>query len=233
MVWLLYSRAWDTRLHVYRAIKCLDPNLSVHPQIRDRFEVETRTMASINHPNIVAVQDIGNEGVRFFIMMELLTGGSLWDRVEKHGVLHPQYAIDAAIAMAKGLGAAHDKIIHRDVKPHNVLISKDGIPKVTDFGIARIDDGTSKTKTGAVMGTLNYMAPEQPSICPTATAVSDLYAVGVSLYAMMTGHSNEDLFEEEEQDIAFSNFDDNIATFLRKGLSQRPEKASCRCERHD
>ena len=118
-------QAWDTRLHIRRAVKCLDPGLSVHPQIRDRFEAEARTMASLHHPNIVAVHDIGNEGARFFIVMEMLTGGSLMDRVELHGVLHPQQACDAAIAMARGLGAAHARsIVHRDVKPHNVLISR-------------------------------------------------------------------------------------------------------------
>ena len=196
----------DNRLQVYRAIKCLDPNLSFHPDIWQRFEAEARTMASINHPNIVAVQDVGNVGSRFFIIMELVTGGSLWDRVTKHGVLHPQYAIDAAVAIAKGLGAAHKRnIIHRDVKPHNILIAQEGVLKVTDFGVARIEGGDSKTNAGALMGTLNYMAPEQRVSARQVTVASDIYAIGASMYAIMVGKSNENLFDVEEQENVFIN----------------------------
>ena len=156
-------RAYDTRLKVERAIKVLSPQLTHSNMVRTRFESEATTMANLHHKNIVTVHDIGSEGNVVFMVMEMLSGGSLMDRVENHGTLHPQQAIQAAISMASGLGYAHDKnVIHRDVKPHNVLISEKGVLKMADFGIARIDDGsTSVTKTGAVMGTLAYMAPEQ------------------------------------------------------------------------
>ena len=218
-------RAWDNRLQVYRAIKCLDPNLSFHPDIRQRFEAEARTMASINHPNIVAVQDVGNVGSRFFIIMELVTGGSLWDRVTKHGVLHPQHAIDAAIAIAKGLGAAHKRnIIHRDVKPHNILIAQEGVLKVTDFGVARIEGGDGKTNAGALMGTLNYMAPEQRVSARQVTVASDIYAIGASMYAIIVGKSNENLFDVGEQEKAFINFEAPLASFLKKACHRLPEE---------
>ena len=218
-------RAYDTRLHVERAIKILSPDLSRHTQIRDRFETEASTMARLHHRNIVTVHDIGSDGPRVFMVMEMVRGGSLMDRIEDHGVLHPQLAIDATIAMAEALGVAHKhKIVHRDVKPHNVLISRDGVAKMTDFGIARIEDGASsgKTKTGAVMGTMSYMAPEQRLSARRATAKSDLYAVAASFYVMLTMGNPFDIFDEEMHDELFDGLQAEIVEFLKKGCHLSP-----------
>jgi serine/threonine protein kinase len=219
-------RAYDTRLHVERAVKILSPELAVHAQIRDRFEVEASTMARLHHRNICMVHDIGTDGQRVFMVMEMLKGGSLMDRVEDHGVLHPQQAIDAAIAMAEGLGMAHiNKIVHRDVKPHNVLISEDGVPKVCDFGIARLeDDNSGMTKTGAVMGTMSYMAPEQRMSARRATHQSDLYAVAASFYVCLTNGNPFDLYDEEEQDDLLKDIQPELAEFIRIGCHINPKK---------
>ena len=218
-------RCTDTRLKVDRAVKFLAPRLMRHSQIRERFESEASTMALLNHPNIVQIFDIGNEKSLVYMVMELLDGGSVQDRIERHGLLEPVQAINVAIAMAKGLGFAHrNNVIHRDVKLDNVLISKDGIPKVADFGIARINDGRSgMTMTGAVMGTLAYMAPEQRLSARRAGPQADLYAVAASFYVMLSGENPSELFSEEIQAEAFKNFSQPIQEFLRVGCSYSPE----------
>lgn len=218
--------AYDTRLRVERAIKVLAPRLFSNRKIRERFESEAATMAQLHHKNILTIHDIGNEDQMVYMVMEMLLGGSLMDRIEDHGVLHPQLAITAAIEMAAGLGFAHkNKVIHRDVKPHNVLISRDGIMKVADFGIARIEDGlNSQTRTGAVMGTLAYMAPEQKLSARKATARSDLYAVAASLYVMLTDDNPFELYDEEIQEEKLSPLIPEFAAFIRKGCHYDPAK---------
>ena len=216
--------AYDTRLRVERAIKILAPRLFSNRKIRERFESEAATMAQLHHKNILTIHDIGNEDQMVYMVMEMLLGGSLMDRIENHGVLHPQLAITAAIEMAEGLGFAHqNKVIHRDVKPHNVLISRDGILKVADFGIARIEDGlNSQTRTGAVMGTLAYMAPEQKLSARKAEARSDLYAVAASLYVMLTDDNPFELYDTEVQEEKLGSLIPEVASFIRKGCHFDP-----------
>ena len=212
-------RALDTRLKVERAVKILAPRLVMSPKIRSRFEVEAMTMAQLHHKNIVTVHDIGYDKRLVYMVMEMLRGGSLMDRIEKHGALHPRLAIDAAIEITSGLGYAHEnKVVHRDVKPHNVLISRDGILKVADFGIARIEDGhESQTRTGAVMGSLAYMAPEQKLSARRAEARSDLYAVAASFYVMLTSKSPFELYSEDVQEDMLKELPMEIAHFIKKG----------------
>ncbi|MEC7985682.1 MAG: serine/threonine-protein kinase [Myxococcota bacterium] len=219
-------KAYDTRLKVERAVKILAPRLMMRKKIRDRFEAEAATMAQLHHKNIVTIHDIGNENNLVYMVMEMLTGGSLMDRIEDHGPLHPQLAIDAAIEMAAGLGYAHENnVVHRDVKPHNVLISNRGVLKVADFGIARIDDGTdSMTKTGAVMGTLAYMAPEQRLSARRAGPRSDLYAVAASLYVMITNGNPVELYSEDIQETAFEEIPECLAEFIKIGCHFNPDK---------
>ena len=218
-------RAFDTRLQVERAIKLLQPHLSMHEQIRSRFETEASTMAKLHHRHIVTIYDIANDDNMVYMVMELLSGGSLMDRVERHGVLHPRHALMASIDMCKALDHAHqNNVIHRDVKPHNVLISSKGIIKVTDFGIARIEDGnTSVTRTGAVMGTVAYMAPEMRISATRASASSDLYAVAASLYVLLTNESPLELFNPRVQERVFPLLDPDIAEFLAKGCHPDPD----------
>ena len=220
-------KALDTRLKVEKAIKIPNHKCLTNKKIRDRFETEATTMAVLHHKNIVVVHDIRDEmyedpnGVvsikLVYMVMEMLPGGSLQDRIDDHGPLHPQQAIDAAIAMSQGLGYAHqNNVVHRDVKLDNVLIGSDNTLKVTDFGIAQIDGGTGMTQTGATMGTLAYMAPEQKLSSRRATSLSDLYSVGASLYVMLTGRNPSELYASDIQEVAFADFPSEVTEVLRR-----------------
>ena len=204
-------------------------------KIRDRFENEATTMAKLHHKNIVVVHDIRDEMYSdpdglvsinlVYMVMEMLPGGSLKDRIDDHGLLHPQQAIDAAIAMAAGLGYAHENnVVHRDIKLDNVLIGSDNALKVTDFGIAQIDGGSGMTQTGATMGTLAYMAPEQKLSSRRATALSDLYSVGASLYVMLTNKNPSELYATDIQEVGFASLPEEAAEFLRKSCHLDPKE---------
>ena len=227
-------KAFDTRLKVEKAIKIPNHFCLTNPKIRSRFETEAETMAQLHHKNIVIVHDIRDEMYKspnqmvainlIYMVMEMMPGGSLKDRMDKYG-LHPQQAIDAAIAMASGLGFAHaNNVVHRDVKLDNVLISADNTLKVTDFGIAQIDGGSGMTQTGATMGTLAYMAPEQKLSSRRANALSDLYAVGASFYVMLTAENPSELYAEDIQEKAFANLDPEVAGFFRKACHIEPKQ---------
>ena len=227
-------KAFDTRLKVEKAIKIPNHFCLTNPKIRSRFETEAETMAQLHHKNIVIVHDIRDEMYKspnqmvainlIYMVMEMMPGGSLKDRMDKYG-LHPQQAIDAAIAMASGLGFAHaNNVVHRDVKLDNVLISADNTLKVTDFGIAQIDGGSGMTQTGATMGTLAYMAPEQKLSSRRANALSDLYAVGASFYVMLTAENPSELYAEDIQEKAFANLDSKVADFFRKACHIEPKQ---------
>ena len=215
-------KAFDTRLKCSRAIKVLSPHFLKNRQVRDRFEAEASTMARLHHRNIVTVHDIGNEHELIYMVMEMLTGGSLQDRVDQMGALHPQQAIDASISMTSGLGYAHKHgVVHRDVKLDNVLISKEGVLKVADFGIARINDAESSgmTQTGAMMGTIAYMAPEQRLSARKAGPQADLYAVAACFYVMLTGRNPTELYNDEVQEDAFADLPEAIREFLIRGCA--------------
>jgi len=218
-------RAYDSRLQVERAIKLLAPHLAARASIRKRFEVEASTMARLHHPNIVTVHDIGSDGNRCFIVMEMLEGGSLMGRVEKFGVLPPKMAAAITADMVEALGVAHDNgVVHRDIKPHNVLLSMDNKPKITDFGIASVQqEDRSMTKTGAVMGTWAYMAPEQRISAKSADARADLYSSAASLYALMTGKEPFDLYTTELHEEMFKDIPPALAAIIKKGCSYKPD----------
>jgi serine/threonine protein kinase len=217
-------RAYDSRLQVERAIKLLAPHLAARASIRKRFEVEASTMARLHHPNIVTVHDIGTDGNRCFIVMEMLEGGSLMGRVEKFGVLPPKMAAAITADMVEALAVAHDNgVVHRDIKPHNVLLSMDNKPKITDFGIASVQqEDRSMTKTGAVMGTWAYMAPEQRISAKSADARADLYSSSATLYALMTGKEPFDLYTTELHEEMFQDIPPVLATIIKKGCSYKP-----------
>jgi len=216
----------DTRLQVEKAIKIPNRTCLDNPKILQRFEAEAKMMAKLHHKHIVTVHDIAEEvyvttdNIRLpivYIVMEVLPGGSLQDRIQQHGPLHPQQSIDATIAMASGLSYAHaNNVVHRDVKLDNILIGSDGTLKLTDFGIAQRDGGTGMTQTGATMGTLAYMSPEQKLSSRKATAVSDLYSVGASFYTMLTNRNPSELYDEDIQETAFADLPTPVAIFLAK-----------------
>ena len=188
-------RAKDTRLGREVALKVLPAALAEDPGRRARFEREAQTVATLSHPNIVSLFDTGTHDGRLFVVMELLEGETLRDRLAK-GSLPIRKAVETAMQIARGLSAAHEKgLVHRDLKPANIFLVGDGQVKILDFGLARqaaLSD-ISETRTtdamtdpGTVMGTIGYMAPEQVR-GENVDARCDLFAFGAVLYEMLSG----------------------------------------------
>jgi serine/threonine-protein kinase len=179
----------DERLGRPVAVKVLRAELAARPEVRERFDVEARAAALLCHPNVVAVYDSGADGGGPWIVMERLPGETLADRL-RAGPLAPAEACRVAADVLAALGAAHAAgVLHRDVKPGNILIAADGRAKVADFGIAKTAEaafGGDVTITGTLLGTPAYLAPERIDGQP-ATPQSDLYAVGVVLYEALSG----------------------------------------------
>jgi len=181
-------KAHDTLLERHVALKILHDHYSDDSEFVERFKREARTVAQLSHPNIVTVIDRGEAGGRQFIVFEYIDGESLKELVVRSGHLSVERALEVALEVARGLAFAHQHgLVHRDVKPQNVLLNGDGRAKVTDFGIARsLDVEHGVTQTGTVLGTSNYIAPEQASGQPV-DAQTDVYSLGVVLYELLAG----------------------------------------------
>ena len=179
-------RAFDPESGQIVAVKILHPGLSSDRSYLERFHREATITSSIDHPNVVGIREVGESGGRHFIAMEFLPE-SLGRLIESAGRLPVPSSVSFAVQIADGLAAAHARgVVHRDVKPQNVLIAADGTAKVTDFGIARGESLATMTATGMVMGTPYYMSPEQ-CLGERADARSDIYSLGCVLYQMLTG----------------------------------------------
>ena len=181
-------RARDRQLERRVAIKILHQHYATDPEYLERFRREARAVARLSHPNIVTVIDRGDDDGRQYIVFEHVEGENLKELVLRTGRLPVRRALELALAVADGLSFAHDHgLVHRDVKPQNVLLSREGEVKVTDFGIARslhMDQGV--TQTGTVLGTGEYLAPEQASGKPVSAA-TDVYSLGVVLWELLAG----------------------------------------------
>ncbi len=179
--------ARDRLLNRRVAVKVLSPTFAADPAFVERFRREAQAAASLNHPNIVAVYDWGQEDDTSFIVMEYVNGQTLRDLVNRYGTVPPMEAARIGADIADALEFAHrNGVVHRDVKPGNVLITPEGGVKVTDFGIARAESSDTLTKTGAVLGTATYFSPEQAQGL-ALDGRSDVYSLGVVLYEMLTG----------------------------------------------
>ncbi len=179
--------AHDKTLERLVAVKVLHAAISDQPDQIERFRREARAVAQLSHPNIVAVIDAGEDGGHPYIVFEYVEGETLKQRIDRLGRLPVDEAAAYAIEIGRGLAAAHARrLVHRDVKPQNVLIDLEGRAKVTDFGIALSLESDGLTKTGRVLGTTDYVSPEQ-AMGHAVDARSDIYALGVLLYEMITG----------------------------------------------
>src|SRR5271167_2482117 len=191
-------RARDTRLGRDVALKILPESFAGDPDRLHRFEQESRAVAALNHPNILAIFDVGQQDRTPFLVSELLEGQSLRAAMD-HGALSQRKAIEYGVEIAQGLAAAHQKgIVHRDLKPENLFLTKDGRIKILDFGLAKLaqpekaasgaDTPTlaSQTEPGLVLGTVGYMSPEQVR-GKSADPRSDIFSLGAILYEMVSG----------------------------------------------
>ncbi|MEV6794605.1 Stk1 family PASTA domain-containing Ser/Thr kinase [Streptomyces sp. NPDC051320] len=186
-------RAVDTRLDRVLALKVMHPALAVDATFVERFIREAKSVARLDHPNVVGMFDQGADGAYVYLAMEYVAGCTLRDVLRERGALRPRAALDILEPVLAALGAAHRAgFVHRDMKPENVLIGDDGRVKVADFGLVRAV-GTETSSTGTILGTVSYLAPEQIEH-GTSDTRSDVYACGVVLYEMLTGakpHSGE------------------------------------------
>jgi eukaryotic-like serine/threonine-protein kinase len=180
-------RAFDTVLERQVAIKLMHREMSSDSDQLERFRREARAVAQLNHPYIVGVIDAGEDDNTPYIVFEYVEGETLKDRIRRHGRLPIPEAVAYGIEIARALGAAHERhIVHRDVKPQNVLIDEEGTAKVTDFGIARTLTEEGLTADGRVLGTTDYVSPEQ-ALGHSVGPQSDLYSLGIVLFEMLTG----------------------------------------------
>ena len=182
--------AWHDSLAVEVAVKCLEPGLAARdPSFAQRFRREARAAVRINHPAVVRVFDVDEEHGLHFLVMELVEGETAGERVQRKGPLATGEAVQITLGAARGLAAAHAAgLVHRDVKPDNLLVSREGRVKLADLGLAKPgDSGSVLTASGTVLGTPQYMAPEQVREARDVGPAADVYALGATLYHLLTG----------------------------------------------
>jgi tRNA A-37 threonylcarbamoyl transferase component Bud32 len=215
-VYLAVDEVLDRRV----AIKVLHREISDQPDQLERFRREARAVASLSHPNLVAVIDAGEDGGHPYIVFEYVPGETLKKRIDADGRLGLDEATAYAIEIGRGLAAAHAaRLIHRDVKPQNVLIDAEGRAKITDFGIARSLEAHGLTATGRVLGTTDYVSPEQ-AMGKEVDPRTDVYSLGIVLYEMLTGDVP---FQAETQvGVAMKHVNENVPDVQRA----RPETSA-------
>ena len=180
-------KALDKILNRYVAIKILREEFTTDEEFIKRFNAEAQSAARLTHPNIVSVYDVGQEYNIYYIVMELIQGKTLKQIIDEDGFLSWKWSINIAIQIASALEMAHkNNIVHRDIKPHNIMITEDGVAKVTDFGIAKAVSNSTITAFGTTLGSVHYFSPEHARGGYT-DAKSDLYSLGVVMYEMVTG----------------------------------------------
>jgi eukaryotic-like serine/threonine-protein kinase len=179
--------AYDTILERNVAVKVLRGDLANDEKFVRRFQREALSASSLSHPNIVEVYDVGEDNGVYYIVMEYIEGRHLKQLLKKRGKLTMEEAVDIMLQVSDGLACAHDSyIIHRDIKPQNIMILENGMVKITDFGIAMALNSTQLTQTNSVMGSVHYLPPEQAS-GKGCTIQSDIYSMGILFYELLTG----------------------------------------------
>src|SRR6476660_5940888 len=228
--------ARDETLQRWVAVKVMHREMSDQPDQLERFRREARAVAPLSHPNVVAVIDAGEDGGYPYIVFEHVEGETLKQRIDRLGRLPVDEAAAYGIEIGRGADPAHaQRLIHRDVKPQNVLIDAEGRAKVTDFGIARSLESDGLTKTGRVLGTTDYVAPEQ-AMGQGVDARCDIYSLGILLYEMLTGevpfqadtlvgvamkHVNEDMPDVQQRRPEISSA---LAAVIERATAKEPKK---------
>ena len=214
------------------AIKVLPPKFAKDPEFVQRFKREALALANLSHPNIVAIHDMGVQGEIYFFVMEYVDGFNLRDVLVKKK-LPPDQALKIVPQLCEALEYAHSKnIIHRDIKPENILVDRTGLAKIADFGLAKIVKGESATsvpltQTNVVMGTVEYMAPEQREALKYVDHRADIYSMGVVLYEMLTGELPVGKFDLPSRRVAIDvRIDDIVLKALEKEPDRRYQRAS-------
>ena len=184
------ATVYKAKCHVlnrFVAVKVLKEEFTTDEEFIRRFNIEAQSAAGLTHPNIVSVYDVGHEDNIYYIVMELIQGKTLKQIISESGILPWKWSINIAIQIASALEAAHkNNIVHRDIKPHNIIITEDGVAKVTDFGIAKAVSNSTITAFGTTIGSVHYFSPEHARGGYT-DAKSDLYSLGIVMYEMLTG----------------------------------------------
>ncbi|MFD1426625.1 Stk1 family PASTA domain-containing Ser/Thr kinase [Kroppenstedtia sanguinis] len=229
-------KARDVLLNRHVAIKVLNESLSNDAEFVKRFSREAQAAASLSHPNVVNVYDVGQENYTHYIVMELVEGPTLKEYIQQYSPLTPEEIVSIASQICDALAHAHEnQIVHRDVKPHNILLGYNGRAKVTDFGIARASTSSTITQAGSVMGSVHYFSPEQAR-GGLIGHKSDIYSLGVVLYEMVTGRLPFDgdsaisiamkHLQDSAEDPAELNPDvpPEIHRIIRKAMEKEPDQ---------
>ena len=227
--------AYDTILDRNVAVKILRGDLATDEKFVRRFQREALSASSLSHPNIVEVYDVGEDNGNYYIVMEYIEGKHLKELIKKRGKLTLSEVVDIMSQICEGMAVAHDSyIIHRDIKPQNIMILDSGLVKITDFGIAMALNSTQLTQTNSVMGSVHYLPPEQAS-GKGSTMQSDIYSMGILMYELLTGElpfRGENAVEialkqlkEPLPDITkkLSNVPNSIVNILKRSTAKNPK----------
>jgi serine/threonine-protein kinase len=219
-------RVHDHHEQVDRAVKILKESASSRSKTRQRFLTEARTMAKLDHPHIIRIYDVGEESEYYYFVMELAENGALSQAMRRQGSLPLTTALRYAFEALGGLDHAHSAgVVHRDVKPHNILLAADDTVRLTDFGIARIlsdADAMRITGTGDMLGTLAYMSPEQRLDPRRVGPTADLYSVGALLYLTITGRRPLELGMGKLDDGVFARLPEAVRPVVRRATAHLP-----------
>ena len=217
--------AHDTRMQVDRAIKVLHPQFARSRSTRARFMNEAHAQAQLKHPNVLMVHDVVEDDQGVYMVMELAENGALGSRIMEEGCLEARQVADIGIHVGEALSVAHAAgLVHRDIKPANILVDRHGVLKLADFGIARVRNlDMTLTRSGSVMGTWAFMPPEQREDSSQVDHRSDIYAFGVTLYALLTGRGTSRLHNREAWDQAYEGVPPGLATIIQRATRLYPE----------
>ncbi len=216
-VWL----AEDIDTAELRAVKILSPEAT--PRDTQRFDVEGQAMQAVSHPHVIRVFDHGHDRGRAFIVMELAEGGSPVDWLARHGAMPPQLAVNAVLQVCSGLDHIHHMgLVHRDVKPENILVMADGTCKIGDLGIVLAHEQLQVTDTGVLLGSLGFMSPEQRRAAQRVTPAADQYALAGTLHTLLTDRIEMDRFAFDTYPEIFFGVPEVLVAPLRRAFSYDP-----------